>query len=384
MLNERPRVVLVGAGGYGRFYLETLLRQDTGADLAAVCDIDPHLPDRVPLMRARGVPLYNSLDEFFARDRADLAVLVSPVHFHTAMALTCLAHGANVLCEKPLCLTQEEAAAMQAAAEKAGRFLAVGYQLNYNRQVLALKADILAGRFGAPRRATVYHGFRRGANYYARNDWAGHITCHGREVFDSPFTNACAHHFQMLTFLLGDAMGTARGVESVQAELYRANPNIENYDIAALRFTAAGGVPVLYYTAHPIRTACWGPVGVLEFERATVTYTGEKPTFRGVLADGTAFDYDAVDPGPDMQKLFDALDAVRTGGAPVCGAAADVPHIRAVRMVQTNPITPVRPELIEPTELDGDRFWFVKDLEETLAACARAHALPGEMGVRLG
>ena len=68
----------------------------------------------------------------------------------------------------------------------------------------------------------------------------------------------------------------------------------------------------------------------------------------------------------------------------MCGAAADVPHIRAVRMVQTNPITPVRPELIEPTELDGDRFWFVKDLEETLAACARAHALPGEMGVRLG
>ena len=85
-----------------------------------------------------------------------------------------------------------------------------------------------------------------------------------------------------------------------------------------------------------------------------------------------------------MQKLFDTLDAVRTGGAPVCGAAADVPHIRAVRMVQTNPITPVRPELIEPTELDGDRFWFVKDLEETLAACARAHALPGEMGVRAG
>lgn len=86
------------------------------------------------------------------------------------------------------------------------------------------------------------------------NNWAGRITCQGREVFDSPFTNACAHHFQMLTFLLGPTMRTACDIESVQAELYRANPTIENYDIAALRFQTAQGLPLLYYTAHPINS----------------------------------------------------------------------------------------------------------------------------------
>ena len=43
----------------------------------------------------------------------------------------------------------------------------------------------------------------------------------------------------------------------------RANPTIENYDIAALRFQTAQGLPLLYYTAHPIRTEFWGPVGCL-------------------------------------------------------------------------------------------------------------------------
>lgn len=383
MSNERPRIVLAGAGGYGRLYLEALTGQDLGADLAAVCDIDPHLADRLPQLRQRSIPVYPSLDAFFANDTADLAVLASPVHFHTGMTLTCLAHGANVLCEKPLCLTAQEAEAMADAARRAGRFLCIGYQLNYRRDVLALKRDILAGRFGGIRRIAVYHGFRRGAAYYARNDWAGHITCRGREVFDSPFTNACAHHFQMLTFLLGPAMPTACGIESVQAELYRANPTIENYDIAALRFQTAAGAPLLYYTAHPIRTECWGPVGVLEFEKATITYTGETPVFHGVFADGTPFDYRDVDPGGDMQKLTDAIAAVRGGEPPLCGVAADLPHIAAVRMVQQHPIRPVRPELVEQADLNGDHFYFVRDLEQTLARCAGRWALPAELGIRL-
>lgn len=384
MSKQRPRVVLVGAGGYGKLYVEALTGRDMGADLVAVCDIDPHVAERVPQLRQRHIPVYPSLEDFFEKDGADLAVLVSPVHFHTDMVLACLSHGLNVLCEKPLCLTVEEAAAMQAASEKAGRFLCIGYQIDYRRDVQALKRDILAGRFGKIKRAAVYHGFRRGAAYYARNDWAGRIACGGREVFDSPFTNACAHHFQMLTFLLGPAMPAACGIADVQAELYRANPTLENYDIAALRFHTAEGTPILYYTAHPIRTACWGPVGVLEFENATLTYTQEKPVFRGVMADGGAFDYSHVAPGGDMQKLADAIAAVGGGQPPLCGVEADLPHIQAVRLVQQNPITPVRPELVQQVHTDEDDFYFVQDLEQTLARCAENWALPSELGIRLG
>ena len=76
-----------------------------GAELTAICDIDPNLAERVPQIRQRQIPVYPTLDAFFAKDSADLAVLVSPVHFHTDMVLSCLEHGVNVLCEKPLCLT---------------------------------------------------------------------------------------------------------------------------------------------------------------------------------------------------------------------------------------------------------------------------------------
>ena len=81
MSKTRPRVVLVGAGGYGRLYVEALTSQDMGAELTAICDIDPNLAERVPQIRQRQIPVYPTLDAFFAKDSADLAVLVSPVHF---------------------------------------------------------------------------------------------------------------------------------------------------------------------------------------------------------------------------------------------------------------------------------------------------------------
>ncbi len=81
MSKTRPRVVLVGAGGYGRLYVEALTSQDMGAELTAICDIDPNLAERVPQIRQRQIPVYPTLDAFFAKDSADLAVLVSPGAF---------------------------------------------------------------------------------------------------------------------------------------------------------------------------------------------------------------------------------------------------------------------------------------------------------------
>ena len=49
MSNQRLRIVLVGAGEYGRLYVEAMSQRDYGADLAAICDIDPHLVDCIPI-----------------------------------------------------------------------------------------------------------------------------------------------------------------------------------------------------------------------------------------------------------------------------------------------------------------------------------------------
>lgn len=380
MVTFRPRVFLVGAGGYGRVYLDALTKEDLGADLVGICDMQADLPERIPLLRERHIPVYPTLEAFYAADHADLAILASPVHFHAEMAISCFAHGSHVLCEKPLCLTVKEARAMAEGAARAGRFLSVGYQLDYRRDVLALKNDILSGRFGAPIRLGILHGYRRGADYYRRNDWAGRIAVNGREVWDSPFSNASAHNFQMMAFLLGNALHTACGITGVQAELYRGNPLVENFDIAALRFSTDCGAELMYFTAHPIEPDELGPRGILEFEKGTITLGPEHPSFRARMRDGTCVDYARIDPGPPLQKLVDALNAVRNGTAPVCGVEADLPHITAVCMVQQQPVLPVRDSLRISYALKGTPYVRIDGIEALFEQCLTKWALPMELG----
>ena len=378
----KPKVLLVAVGGYGSKYLVEMTEKDTGGELVGIVEVMPDIRQKFPVIDERSIPLYTSLEDFYAHHTADLAVISSPIHLHTEMVLTCLRHGSNVLCEKPLCLTEEEADRMAACAEETGHFLAIGYQLNYDRRVLAMKRDILSGKLGAPVRMRVVHAMRRGMKYYARNNWAGHIIADGREVMDSPFNNACAHNFQMMTFLLGPDMASSCAIERVDAELWRGNATVENFDIAALRFVTSGGTPILYYTAHPLASKNLGPIGRLEFENGVITYTKDD-IYRAELKDGTVIDYGDLPETPLLQKLYDCIACCQGGPLPTCTVAAEHSHIQAVRMVQQHPIRDVDPGHITMLEENGDTFPLVRHLEEVFLRSAEAWALPGELGLTL-
>lgn len=379
---ERPRVVLIGAGWYGQKYLEEMTARDTGGDLVAVVDVVPDLEERYPVLRERHIPVYRTPGDFALNSHtgADLAVISSPIHLHAPLIEECFAQGMNVLCEKPLCLTTEETLRLHEAARFKQRFLAVGWQLNYDRAVLALKRDILSGRFGAPKEARCVHAMRRGLRYYARSSWAGRVSVDGEPVCDSPFMNACAHNFQLITFLLGPSMPLALPVTGVEGELYRGNPGVENYDIAFLRFQTEAGVPLCYYTAHPLRTKNLGQTGRITFERATVTWGRGQP-FQAVMEDGETIVYQSDT--PPMQKLYDAIRAVGSGEAPLCGPLAGLPHLQAVLMAQALPVRDIARDHVDWIEEEDDRFPCVRGLEEALTRCFETGGLPGELKIGL-
>ena len=384
---EIVRILLIGIGGYGINYLEELTENNvTPAKIAGVCDVIPDIYEKFPVLEERGIPVYKSPEEFFSEQEADLAVISSPIQFHYEQVKICLLAGANVLCEKPVTTSVKGARELMELEKKTGRFVSVGYQLNYSEDVIALKKDILNGKFGKPIMMKTLQSLRRGALYYRRNNWAGRISVNGCKVNDSPFNNACAHQFQNITFLLGSSMDEAIGIDHVSAELYRANEKVENYDTAAVCAVLKNGVPVYYYTTHNLLKKKLGPVCQYEFEKATIYYgndfgNGPINEYVVVYKDGTVRSYENISKGKRLKKLYDAIECTKNGSRPICNIGCAIPHLYVVEQLAELPVWQIREELIDILEEEGDRFCCIRNGEEGLRECYLNQKLPSEIGM---
>ncbi len=406
---KETSIALVGIGGYGNIYLDHLLgdggkkSRENGAQLVA--GIDPYAENsgNVPRLKEAGVPIYPDLETFLKTETADLVIISAAIHLHLPLTRLALDHGAHVLCEKPLTATVLEAQEMLAAADAAGKIVAIGYQWSFSSAVQSLKADILAGRFGDPIRLKTKVFWPRTASYYGRNDWAGAVkSSTGEWVLDSPMHNATAHYLHNMLYLLGAETEESGFPVEFQAECFRAN-NIENFDAAALRCYLEGGAEILFYTAHCVPDLI-GPIFHYEFEDGVVEYLPDpmKPddiwhrTFVARFKDGSSKDYG--DPNEDDgQKLWQTVRAIQSqdregsrspgsrppGSRPpgiVCGIRAAIPQVMCVNAAWLSAeIVQFPQELVnvQPTG-NGDTLTWVNGVQENFELCYEENKLPGE------
>ncbi|HTE19121.1 MAG TPA: Gfo/Idh/MocA family oxidoreductase [Armatimonadota bacterium] len=113
-----------------------------------------------------GVKRYDDLDALLTDPDIDLVDLCLPSHLHRPVTERALAGGKHVLVEKPIALSVEDADAMIAAAERAGKLLMVAQVLRFWPEFAAIKELIDGGELGAVRGAH----FKR---IIARPDWSG-------------------------------------------------------------------------------------------------------------------------------------------------------------------------------------------------------------------
>ncbi|MFA6845474.1 MAG: Gfo/Idh/MocA family oxidoreductase [Sphaerochaetaceae bacterium] len=376
-MNE-VKVLLVGIGGYGDNYIKEFLEKDIDAvTLVGICDPFASQSPRYSEIIERKIPSFASVEEFFASNRADLAVIASPIHTHLGYIQSCLEHKCNVLCEKPPFMALSEFQRLEALERESGCFVGIGYQQCYSRDVLALKKDILSGRYGKPVALKALRMMRRGSAYYSRNSWAGKIQCRGIDVFDSPLSNACAHEIQNMLFVLGKELGLTTSIATLQAKCYKANPTIENFDAVALQAVTTEGVPLNYYTAHCIPSTKVGPFACYEFEKGTIVLGSEGNGFVASAKDGSLIrDYSLVNKGDRLQKLYDCISCVRERNRPVCTLVTSYEHISLVNRVQAVPVLGLDDSQVEVIKNESETFFVAKGLQELFCSCYEKAQLP--------
>ncbi len=141
---KKYRSAVVGVGFIGVAHIEALRRLGN-VDVVAIAD--PVDGDKKA--DNLGVPkAYADYKEMIAKENLDVLHICTPNFTHCDIALYAMDHGVNVVCEKPMCVTLEEADKMIAKAKEKNLVGGVNYHNRWYPMTAQLKEMVKKGEFG--------------------------------------------------------------------------------------------------------------------------------------------------------------------------------------------------------------------------------------------
>jgi myo-inositol 2-dehydrogenase / D-chiro-inositol 1-dehydrogenase len=287
------------------------------AELVALADHKRDLAERVATFH--GVrAVYTDHRAMLERERLDAVLVCMHPRRQAAVAIDCLERGVHVWVEKPPAESVEEAAAMAAAARRAGKRLAVGYMKRFSAPYQRARAFMLQPGFGQP------------SIFESRYTY-------GRYPVDVyHFLNGFAtHHLDLPRFFMGE-------IETVYAEHVQRGDGLEGYALT-LRFRsgALGLVNVNCLEGEhnnwSERVAISGVGGRVFVEnwRRVIGFLPDAPTSYWEPEDiRPADDQNSLASHGFVGELRDFVESVRDERVPACTIADGIAALRLERAIE--------------------------------------------------
>lgn len=177
------KFAIVGCGIKARQYLETWIQRDD-LEFVAIADLSEDALNQaasiVEANNAKRPELYTDWRELLDKQTGaiDAVYISSPHAFHADQACAALQAGADVLLEKPMVMTVEEAERLVAEEKQSGKVVVVAYQGGLSPLVHQLRDDVKAKAYGELTHvnAAVWEGW---ASKYSGGHWKQNIAISG-------------------------------------------------------------------------------------------------------------------------------------------------------------------------------------------------------------
>ena len=281
----KVRVGLIGAGRFATSTLIPAIRSSGLAELVSVADErnPSHIARRHGFGKATTDPLAVINDP-----AVDAVFIATPHSSHARLALEALRAGKAAFIEKPLAITREELAELEAALANEGGFLTVDFGRRFSRMARELRSDIQAkGPFQV--------NIRVNAGPIQANHWLNLPSEGGRVIGE-----AC-HFVDLARFLVGARITRIESTYQGQASA-----------LISLVFEDGSAASVAYFADGPtslpkerIEVLGKGVAGVIEDFTELILYSGNSIRRTKARQDkGTG----------EIVRAF--LSGLRTGGEP--------------------------------------------------------------------
>ena len=168
------KIGIIGSGGIAEAHAEAY-RQMDDIEVVAVCDVIPGKAatfiGRQELAQATAYEDHNKMLEL----DLDGVSICTPNVAHHRTSVDALNAGKNVLVEKPMAVTLEQAIEMARAAKRSGKILTIGFQPRYDPNMQMVTQIVRSGKLGKVYYVETGGGRRRGmpGGTFIRKDLAG-------------------------------------------------------------------------------------------------------------------------------------------------------------------------------------------------------------------
>ncbi|MDR2649921.1 MAG: Gfo/Idh/MocA family oxidoreductase [Clostridiales bacterium] len=331
--SKRLKVGIIGTGWIAESHIESYLKMPD-VDIVAGADI---IPGKARAFFKRfnvDARVYLSTEELLEKEELDAVSVCTYNAAHAKCAILALNAGINVLLEKPMCVTIEEAAEIVKAEKRSGKVLSVGFQPRFDPNMKMIKKIVESGELGDIYYIQTGGGRRRGiptpfGTSFIQKDTAGigalaDIGCYSLDMalnaigYPKPLT---------VTGYKSDFFGKNK-------DYFRTEGKPESYadifgvdDFAAAFIRLEGGIILdfrIAWAMHldtPGDTIIMGKKGSLRIPSTECwngSVGGEMTIYHDLEGLGTETKVPVIEDqskGLFYQKIRSFLDAVKNGGA---------------------------------------------------------------------
>ncbi|HEU0227923.1 MAG TPA: Gfo/Idh/MocA family oxidoreductase [Arachidicoccus soli] len=196
MENKKIKFAVVGCGHIGKRHAEMVTRNQE-SELVALIDTK----DKKELgIEVYEVPFFNSLEEFLKSGiEVDVINIASPNGFHAKQALMCLEAGKNIVVEKPMALSKNDAEKVIFTALHKHKQVFAVMQNRYSPPSVWIKELVESGKLGKIYMMQLNCYWNRDARYYKPESWHGKKDLDGGTLFTQ-----FSHFIDIMYWLFGD------------------------------------------------------------------------------------------------------------------------------------------------------------------------------------
>lgn len=322
MNDVRVRVAMLGCGWMARNHVQAMLRQQDTTRIVVVCEPSLAAYEAVKnIFEAAGMaapPNEPDLSKLLRdyRGQLDVGFIITPHAFHFEQASTCLEAGLDVLLEKPMVVTADEARRLIDLRDQTGRLMVIAFNGSLSAQVRTAASMLRAGALGdvLTISATVWEGWHtKYTGHWKQNpvisgggfmfDTGAHMMNTVSDLAGEDFTQVAAwlDNRTASVDLLGVVMGRLASGALVTMNACGASQNSLGSDV---KIFCANGI---------IRVGVWGEFFELQRPGETQLSPVELPSTPGVWEQFLAVRSGKIEnPSPPeiglrMAKLWDAI-----------------------------------------------------------------------------